>query len=635
MKSRKALTVSLLVIALIFSSNPLLSNANTDNFKLTIIIPGDNQRIRVFVNLLNDYWDPLHIELNIVGFPEPTYIQNLLNPTLSWDLAIISFDGGEKGDPGLLDLYDPEYSVIAKKLFPFTNPDLLSEIGIGNDFLQLLHDAYFTFNKTQKVELLKTFQRKFNEEWLLNLPLFTKLGAVIAYRQLNGFNPQEGMANSIFSGMHWNGNAKRREDQGGTTDNLRLLIQDPVGSFNPLFTVSGDYEELNSLIFPQLMLFDENVNPYPDLAVGYNIDYLANGSSYITVTLRDDANWINKDGQIEGKIGVKDVKFTFDVLKFDWVPTVSNNLIPRIKSIKILNDTSIQFFISKSSPSDLYLIGRQHIVPEYLLNQTLTIRNEEIGTIYGDKISPLDSDQWANFASQPVSGSMYYFKSKRENIITLKPNPSYWYPTIDDIVTPTTWDPSSNKFFDWNDDPSTPKIEKPVNALINEITYAIIEDKSSASLQFHYGILDVFRSKVADSKNLYLNDEDLVNRDFIPKGYIETFLVNYENNQYLRDYRVRKALLAALNRTEILEIMGTSQEIQYSPISKAYTEYYSDQGGVHYDYNLARDLFREAGFVAEEYSTLQYSTRNINVSISLFGILVAIIVGFRKRKTTY
>ncbi len=339
---------------------------------------------------------------------------------------------------------------------------------------------------------------------------------------------------------------------------------------------------------------------------------------------------MGNDGEQLQQIRPEDIKFTFDVLKFPWVPTISSNLIARLNSIRILNDTSLQFSITRSSPSDLYLIGSQQIVPEFLLNTTLTKQGSVLGTIYGDRISPIESDEWTNFASFPTTGSLYYVNSKSENLITLRVNPFYWYPTVDDIVT-EEWAPNENYFFDWNDDPSTNAIERPTQANIQEITYSIVEDKASASLQFHFGVFDIFRSQALDSKNLYADDPDIVTLDFVPKAYVESFLINYDN-LFLRDYRIRKALLAALNREEILQVIGTSQEIQYSPISRAYSDLYSDEGGISYNYELARDLFREAGFFAEDASTIDYSPRKVNLPFPMFSMFLLIPLVFLKRR---
>ncbi|RMG37143.1 MAG: hypothetical protein D6732_07315 [Methanobacteriota archaeon] len=630
MHLRKGMFFGLILCILMLPFLPTTPAQTADNFTLTVIVPSDNQRIRSMVNLLDDYWNPLHVQVNVVGFPEVTYLQNLINPNLDWDLAVVSFSGGELLDPGLIDLYHPKYSSFATKLYPTNDTNLMEEIGISQDFLNLIEDAYFAANKSRKIELLSEFQRRYNEEWLLDLPLFSKLGAVVSYRQLQGFVPEDGLASSIFRGMHWSGNANRRADQGGTEDNLRMVIQNPVGSFNPLLSNSPDYDELNSLIFPQLLLFDPQATPYPDLAIGYGIKDLENGTRLIDFKIRNNAKWMDNDGHALNPIGPKDIKFTFDMLRFPWVPTSSTNLVARLNSIRILNDTSVQFSISRPSQSDLYLIGSQRIIPEFLLNVTLTKQGSELGTIYGDKISPIESDEWTNFASLPVTGSLYYVDSKSENLITLHVNPSYWYPTIDDIITPN-WAPQNNYFFDWNDNPSTTPIEKPIQPYIQEITYSIVEDKSSAALQFHFGVFDIFRSQALDSKNLYTDDPDLVNLDFVPKSYVESFLINYDN-LFLRDYRVRKALLAALNREEMLQVIGTSQEIQYSPISKAYTDFYNDLGGVKYNYELARDLFREAGFFAEDASTVSYSPRSVNLPFPIYSFLMIIPFALVKRK---
>lgn len=632
MNLKKELYALMILAILIGTASPSTTAQDSSNFSLTIIVPSDNQRIRSMVNLFDDYWNPLHVSINIVGFPEVVFLQNLVNPLLDWDMAIVSFNGGEKEDPGLLDLYHPDFSSFAKEIFPTDDKDLMDEIGISQDFLTLLEEAYFTPDPSRKNSLLAEFQKRFNEEWLIDLPLFSKLGAVVSYRQLIGFNPQEGLANSIYSGMHWDSNPKRRADQGGTMDNLRLVIQNPTGSFNPLLSNSLDYNEINSLIFPQLMLFDSQANPYPDLAIGYEITDFQNGSRIMDIRLRENANWVDNDGQSITPITAKDVKFTFDMLRFPWVPTLSNNLIARIEGIRMLNESSVRFMINRGSPSDLYLIGSQLIVPEHALNGTLTKQGSPLGNVYEDQISPIESDEWTNFASFPVTGSMYFLDSKSENFITLRPNPSYWFPTTEDIVS-SSWNPDMNFFFNWNDNPQTQQIERPSSALINEITSSIVEDRGTAALQFHFGVFDIFRSQAVGSKELYLDDPDIINLDYIPKGYVETILLNYDN-LFLRDFKVRKALLAALNRTEILQVIETNQQIQYSPISQAYKDLYSDEGAVRYDYGLARDLFREVGYFAEESSTINYTPPEVNLPFPVVPFIgfIALIPLIRKKK---
>ncbi len=634
------LPIFLLLLGLVPVNIVVPAESQTENFTIRVLtrpstVDPKGQRI---VNMLQTYFDPLNVRVVEVPALETVFFNKLLNQTSEWDMAISPFRIGERFDPALIEIFHPDFSTFARKYTDTIGSQLFTQIGLDQSYLSLIENAYFTFDPVEEKNLLLEFQKKFNEEWLTLFPLLSPTDIIYTYKELANFKEGEDISNMVFSGLKWNSNPEKREENGGRLDNLRLIIQNTLGNFNPLITTNNpDYDPMFKLMFPQLLLFDSEGNHYPHLVVSYDYKIFDNNSSEIIFKLRNDAKWLNKDGIEVGPITAKDVKFTFDMARFPWVGAFSNNLIDRITEIELVNTSSVKFEISRAAPSDLWLLSTQPIVPESELNKTLTFAGVERGTIYGDKINPMSSDQWLNFAVQPITGSMYYFQSNRNNVVTLKENPSFWYPTKDDAVSFNGSVPSNNFFFNWNDNPSTPTTEKPTGAILKEISFTFVEDKIFGLVQFDQGLFDIFQNYRTDAAPVYSNDPDFVVKKVMAKRMPDSLLINFQNNLHLRNYEIRKALLSAINKTEMAIFIGNGQDPQFSPISKAYAEFYTDSYGITYNYTVARDLFRKNGYLAEENSvrTITVSTPSVSflpLSIVVFAFSVTVL--FRRKLTT-
>ncbi len=631
-------------VVLVLLTNPSVYSVDsqTQNFSVTILYNSDNQNLKSVVSNLQYYWEPLNVKVNIVGLPYITFLSELNSQTKTWDFALTSFDNGQLNYPIPYTLYNSQNSVIANIVFGLNDSRRLQNTGINmSQVNELTKLAYETTDKANRQTVLAEFQKKYMQEWLIDLPLLTKLGVQFTWNGLTNYDPISGLMNSIYSGLKWNTIEQTQKNGGGANDTLRLVIQDGSSGFNPMFSLTSGERQLERLIFPKLFLFDKQYNPHPDMGIYYKTTNNNDGSYTWNIGIRKNASWVDLNGNPIHKITSKDVKFTFDILRFPWIASLKNDFTKRIESISIQNDTNLSFKVNGFRQSDLFYLGNQMLIPEFKLNTTLTFNGKVLGKIYDDKISPVSSQEWQDFALLPTSGSMYYLSYAAGLVADLKANPNFWWPVDSDVLSYNGSKPIGSSFLNWNDNPQTPQIERPTKPLISKISYTYIEDKINLFLQFSNGRLDLVDSRSSDSLSLFKNKPEIKRINYLPKDRGTTIIVNYQN-PILRPYEIRRALLAAINLTQLTISLGNGQLAQYSPVSRGFPDYYTGAYGIPYNFTVARDLFRSLGYsVKDSVSPTNNGGNNIipslpinfsNVVTILTGILVGVYIAYHKRK---
>ena len=71
-------------------------------------------------------------------------------------------------------------------------------------------------------------------------------------------------------------------------------------------------------------------------------------------------------------------------------------------------------------------------------------------------------------------------------------------------------------------------------------------------------------------------------------------------NSDIQNIEIRRALSMAIKRDENVTLLGFGQQVQRTPISRYYQDYYDDSNSSSFDYAEARDVFRANGLRAKD-----------------------------------
>jgi hypothetical protein len=541
-----------------------------------------------------------------------------------------------------------------------------------NDFEKEVKDLQLTTNLQDYRIKLDSLAEIWMEELLYYIPLLSTDLSYFSSPNLSKSNYQNGLLRSIFTGLKW-------DTQPSVGDPTTLNIA------REMFTMLN---EMTTPDYSTLVMFDENLQPHPDLAIQWeNNDWVKNETHTFKngihkFVIRDDAYWyqpfpsryFNFTAQTH-KISAKDFAFAFDLNKPFWVADppifypLSTDITQRENYALFhsysLNETenSISYFTEYPSVMDLSLLSRASPIPEFYFNRTIVFNDilngtpaelMEIGAhpFFSDtfnefwRLSPLY--QGLSWSGTGISSGPYAITNDRDPVFKLRDD--YWYPNEwdspggDFIVHEPGSELDKVKYNVFNDTENTQ--QKPTKYFFDILNYntpwfgfnlSSIETREA----------DIFPLIASDDLNSY---DDLLNSPSVDQQFIrqknsgETLWFDFENNEDIRKYNVRRAIAYAINKPAVIESLGGYATSIDSPIFLGHQQFYKPDWRIEYDYREARDLMRNEGYEALEdpfvnpkgaqapTTTIFVPNDDLSISLfmSIFGLLVYRLISRRK-----
>lgn len=305
-------------------------------------------------------------------------------------------------------------------------------------------------------------------------------------------------------------------------------------SLNPLRSNSRTYNDISGFIFEKLVDYDENLKIQPILAESWG--FIQDTSEYV-IKLKTGLEW--SDGKA---ITSKDIEYSIDTIKLSDTSIYKNN-IEHIYSYEVVDDRTINIKFDKAFANAIDMLSFP-IIPQHVYS--------------------------LNENAIPVCSGPYkiadYVRLKH---MELEPN---------------------EKWLKINTTESTEQ-SKPY---IKKIKVIFINDSDAFSTAFQTRELDVLNTlsydweKYSELNNVNTYKYTSMNYDFIG--------INH-NNPVLKDKSIRKAILNAINRYEMIDkyLLGNAviTDMPLNPSSWLYKEKYKN---TIFNKQEAENILKNAGF---------------------------------------
>ena len=314
---------------------------------------------------------------------------------------------------------------------------------------------------------------------------------------------------------------------------------DPT-TLNPLLAADDASSMVVNQIFNALVTVDNDLNVIPDLAEKWDISQ--DGKTY-TFYLRKGVKW--HDGK---PFSSADVKFTFDLYKKEKLP--QSTAFDAVQEILTPDENTVVFKLSRPEPT-IMLLGLafwrgNRIVPKHIFEGKDLFNNE--------------------YNMKPIGTGPWKFKEwVKGDRTVLERNESYFRPGL-------------------------PKIDRYVFKVIpSPATEIAALEKGETDYISNVGLADVRR--VEKIKGIKV-------KPTLDKLGLTYYLGLNRENKYLKDIRVRKALMHAMNRQEVIDIaLEGLGKPQNSFISSALTKWYNPNVPVYeFDSKKAASILDGAGY---------------------------------------
>ncbi|MHA2501551.1 MAG: ABC transporter substrate-binding protein [Candidatus Kariarchaeaceae archaeon] len=617
----KKLAISVLLI-LVVSQSPVV--AQSANFELVLIIPSDVSYYDSIAQAIKQDLSSLLVDVIVEGSPRPVYQNDLRDG--DYDMALFSLELVNKPVPALWSLFSPD-SAIGGEIFQI-DESRLDDAGVDNPelLLSLLEVYRNTPSQSEHIEVAKAIQQIYNEDWLLDMSLASTVDVAAAWNDFSGYDVAEGVLNSLFLGAEWQTNPEKRVEQERTTEELHVGLLNHDFLRNPLFYAGPASFESAGFHFSTAFLLDKDNEIHPNLVTSFIKRSTEGGSSTWTLSVREDAFW--SDGQ---QLTARDLKFTYDLASFPWMGVTTTQDWSNLIVTTLLDDFTLQVTFDDNAYRNQFTLATQYIVPEHILNQTVEIDGQEIHPY--NEVNPTGSLLWSDFAVNPVSAGPFVFNpiiSDRGIVDVFEKNPTYWSPSVYDspnqIFNSTLDQPQEPYFFSDHEEVS-------IDNLVLHVTSNQAIDPNTLITTFLSGSRDVLELDTLPVSNTLASNPDVAVQ-FKPRdGGGITVLFNTET-QYLRNFELRKAIIQAIDRTSILNLFGIGHQLQESPISTFYTEYYDDTVTIPFDFDSARDTFRQLGYEAlegDENLEFEWPWQRLPLPITPFIAGFGVIILLRRR----
>lgn len=619
--------IGIFILILLLNTHPVQSDVVVNNFTISILIPSNNTKFDTIALALKQYWAPLMIKVDIIGVTLPVYQSKLFSDQHDWDVAIINYNFDYDNNPLLNEFYNPN-SDLGNSLYQLNQSILAGKNSDSADiFLTSLENYENSVDYVERINEVEKLQKIFNEELLYDIPLLNEPLLVSSLSGFAGFDIEEDLIHSIFLGASWETIPGSRSDD-RADDELVYALPNIVKISNPLYAESREERLLVQSLYPSLFLEDKYNNIHPYLSTGYS--HIVDGSSSKwNITIRDDVVW--SDGEV---LDAQDVKFTFDMNKFSWIQASGSYYWKYLEEVTVINQTAINLSFSQFSVDELNLIGSEHIIPEHIYNTSFVSGDGETYSPYEGGF-PRDSTEWVSTLKNLVTAGPYIMNLyKPGEYIELIANEHFWFPSENKLPHPMNINSNTKPgayYFNYDDNPQTGYIEETNQLKIRKLNFQFsdqtIIDKNSVYLLFDSGKRDFIEFDRIDSSSKYLSSQSF---QFYSKENKNSGIKILFNSQFeeVKLYDVRRALSLAINRIKIRDVMGTGYQVQNTIVNSAFADYYDDTYALYYDYNEARDLFRENGLVAfdnisifSDAGTIQLNTYLVLLSIVLLPII--------------
>ncbi len=657
------------------------SGQTVTNFELIVETNTGNRRRESFALYLKQALAPLGIDVTIIGKPFSQFVGDLLHFTgATWDISIVGFVGGSPFAPSFVDLYACDggfFGVLTYQVCEDSWNEALiqSSTAQGNPLNQsmvddLLWDMEQEFNIPARKQMTDTFQQWFMEQLLYDYPLLAPTGLVGIWAGFEGYDANEGIIGSAFTGGYWDyanyGDTLSERDNDNETVAFTIGTIDPV--FDPLQGASSSQSTAESYLFPQLTTFDKNYAQHPWIATTYNRSDWLNAPvlnesdcagdniatctdtgntttipyGHIQYTIRNDVQWINTTGgptPTGNYVTAEDFAFTFELYRSSNIVINGQSSFINMYDVQYDNAAgTIDLYIYKPTLDDLFF-GGYNAVPAWLLKGLLTLDNGSTfdpldptagdlnsTALFEEGITAFDSVEWDAFEKNPVQAGPYYVDFsddqmfKNGEYLKKAANPYFWFPNEKDSPGQdfdlTVAGPEDTYFFDYNGTDDTNELT------IKNIVMPIVDDLTVDLLLFKTGAIDLNSPDFFGGAEIQnqKNDPRFEVHSFATTATADLLMFNLLNPD-LSNYDVRRAIAHSVNKEELGAIVDNLREPQDSPVKLLFLDWYKDDWKIPFDPDAAAQLMVENGYkIPTAEDILTSTTEVVNPVTSLVQV---------------
>jgi peptide/nickel transport system substrate-binding protein len=350
-----------------------------------------------------------------------------------------------------------------------------------------------------------------------------------------------------------------------TTATERVLREGLVGqvrTLDPLYATDPAERDISALIFSGLVRLGPNGKLLPDLARAWQV---SSAGRVYDFDIREEARW--HDGE---PVTADDVVFTVLSLQH---PDYDGPGAGPWKGIMVERLSAYRVRFRLPTPSAGFLVlATQPIVPGHILAST-----------------PVAERRTAPFGQRPVGNGPFRLETLTATEVDLTP------------AAPSQAKPESDRSLDPFDGPAQPTPKPatgPRRPGLDRYRFLVYESADAAARAFRSGEIDALGGMgVATVRQLA--GLSGVRGVRYPRTILTAVVLNlhFEMRAY-RDARVRRALLAAIDRQAIVdELLGDRGTVAQTPISPASFAYARGAAGsVPYQPGEAKRLLKAAGW---------------------------------------
>jgi len=599
------------------------TQAQTANFSLRVAFPSDVLYYDTIVQSMKQQLGTLLINIDDVGSTRPLYNNDL--DKKNYDMAILNLDLPFEAYPPLWgQLANDSYT--GAQFYNMNSSSLIDAAGISNP--SQLFDKLYAYrgaaNLTAKVDLAKQIQQIYNSKWLFDIPLVSTSKIIAAWSALDGFDQQEGLVNSLMLGANWTSNPSTRSH---SIHEVHYSILNFAEIRNPLYYLDRPgYLSLQPL-YSSAFLADKDGNLHPNLVKQYRKVSYTNGSSTWYLHLRNDTTW--SDGQ---PLDARDLQFTYDLASFDWIGSTNQNKWTSLERTTYLNSTTLRLDFSDDKLTTKYALATQYIIPEHVLNKTITVDGQSRHPYEG--YNPSSSSLWVQFEGNPVTAGPYNYdnSASKDGVEVFRKNPDYWNPSISDspggIFNLDSTTPQTPYYFANTD-------QVAIDTLVYHVGGAQNVDPNTQYRAFTTGDRDIVEFRTIDPSSELLSAPQYNTEPVYSSGGGLVLVFNIKN-PHLQFYDIRQAITMALDRSIFADVAGPGHPMQGTPVSKTYPLFYDQSAEIAYDVDAARTIFKTYGYDVLENTNIQqewpWERLPLPVLPMLIGLsAIAVIVRFRRR----
>ncbi|MCY3414989.1 MAG: hypothetical protein INQ03_25285 [Candidatus Heimdallarchaeota archaeon] len=593
---------------------PVSSQSFGYNFSYNLLIPSDDFRFEAMAQSIKQQWNSLLVDTITVGVTRPIYQNYLVSAAQQWDIAIVEFEILNNAYPGFFDLYHPE-SAMGSEVYKVSNTNLEGNNSDSiSKFIGLIEDYDDAMEKSAQIPIAKELQQVFNEEVLLDIPISYNPHLIAYWKGFDGFDLDEGIVYSIFTGAGWVDIPDQRTSDLDTDEVLYPVYQTNKMP-NPLYVQYESDRYIVQSMYSSLFMMDKQDKLHPGMAESYKHSTVG-GKSIWEIDLYDNMQW--SDGQ---PITAADIEFTLDLNKFSWIQADNQYYYRYLDDIAVHNDTALTLTFSTPTIDESYVLANTYILPEHIFNTTYSYIGEDFHPYEGG--FPGDSEEWVAKLSDPVTGGAFVLDEySLGEMIVVTSNDKYWFPNEDDTESFNRGGSDPDPYYFTDSDLN-------INKLSFQFSDVSTITKNSEEILFTSGKRDFIMFDYVSDENVVYTDDRF---EFIVKTYGTTGfkLIFHPEFEEAVPYDIRLALAHGFNKDDVVNFLGVGYERADTIVSEEFSEYFNGLTDIPYDFQKAKDLFKIYGYDALE------GTGGLTASIDApaigFFLLLGAVFRFSKQR---